>query len=270
MQKCASTWLHRILAEHPEISMPPVKEINFFSHYYDHGYAWYEDQFSGYDLGIKGEISTSYFYEPAVPARVAKYLPEIKVLVSFRDPIQRAMSNHRHEIRVGHFCGPDLSLEAGLKNNPMYIHQGLYATHLRKWLEVFPQRQIMAVFQEEIESDPSSVATAVFEFLGVDPSFRPDELTRRYNRSFSNKSAGLLRFKNSLYRVTRTPGLRWLWSLGSSLGIRSLYRRANIVESSAVIPEPDPVTIKRLREVFGPEIRDLSKLVDRPLDVWLK
>jgi hypothetical protein len=44
-QKCASTWLHRILAEHPQVTVPEIKEVDFFSYHFDHGYQWYEQCF---------------------------------------------------------------------------------------------------------------------------------------------------------------------------------------------------------------------------------
>ena len=86
-QKCASTWLHRILAEHPDISVPEVQELDFFSYRFDHGYQWYERCFqSAKPARARGEISPSYFGEPTVPGRVARYLPEAKILLSLRDP----------------------------------------------------------------------------------------------------------------------------------------------------------------------------------------
>ena len=146
-QKCASTWLHRILAEHPQVAVPEAKEVDFFSWRFDHGYQWYERQFAtGPETAVaRGEISPSYFAEPAVPARIARYAPEVRVLLSLRDPVQRALSNHRHEVREGHLTGPDLSFEAGLANNPMYVEQGLYATHLRQWLHHFPRERILPI-----------------------------------------------------------------------------------------------------------------------------
>src|SRR5450432_1780443 len=61
-QKCASTWLHSILAEHPEVAVPEVKEVDFFSYRYDYGYQWYERCFrSSKPARARGEISPSYF-----------------------------------------------------------------------------------------------------------------------------------------------------------------------------------------------------------------
>ena len=269
-QKCASTWLYGILKEHPEVCVGPEKEINFFSHHYDHGYQWYESQFGRCGSAKSaGEISPSYFSEPSVPARVRDYMPSARILVTLRDPVQRAQSQHRHEIRLGYFAGDDLSFEAGLENNPMYTEQGLYATHLKRWLEHFPAEQIHVVLMEEVKGDPLAVARGVYDFLGVDATFEPECLTRHFNPSFANRYRLLANIKDSLYRVTRQPAFRWLWSMGDMLGLKALYRRVNRKPSNSVIPEAGEQTLACLREQFAPEVRELSGLIDKPLDDWL-
>ncbi|MFO1468552.1 MAG: sulfotransferase [Steroidobacteraceae bacterium] len=269
-QKCASTWLHEILASHPQVGVPEVKEVDFFSYRFDHGYQWYERHFSATASALaRGEISPSYFCEPAVPERLARYLPEARILLSLRDPVERALSNHRHEVRVGHLGGEDLSFETGLRNNPMYVEQGRYATHLRNWLRHLPRERILIVLMEDVQGDPQRVAREVFSFLGVDETYVPAGLDNRYNRSFVTRSSVLTGAKDAVYRATRLPGLRWTWGLASQAGLKSMYRGVNIVPSSAVIPRPQAQTLQALRQQFEPEIRELETLIDRSLSAWL-
>jgi hypothetical protein len=274
-QKCASTWLHRILEEHPEVDVPEVKELDFFSYRFDHGYQWYERCFArsgkadGPSPRARGEISPSYFCEPAVAERVARYLPSARILLSLRDPVERALSNHRHEVREGHLVGDDLSFEVGLANNPMYVEQGLYATHLRHWLRHFRRDQLLVVLMDDVERDPQSVAREVYRFVGVDDAFRPTGLDQRYNRSFASRSRVLGSVKDAVYATTRRAGLQWAWDAAASVGLRSLYRGVNHVASDAVIPPPREETLFELRRRFEPEIRDLEHLIGRSLGAWL-
>jgi hypothetical protein len=274
-QKCASTWLHRMLEAHPQVAVPEVKEIDFFSYRYDRGFQWYErcfvdDEGSGKATQARGEISPSYFCEPAVPERVASYMPEAKIIVSLRDPVQRALSNHRHEIRIGHLVGDDVSLERGLRNNPMYVEQGLYATHLKRWLKFFPRERILVVLMDDVEADPRGVCRTVYEFLGVDASFVPPGVDERFNGSYATRSAALTRVKDTVYATTRSRWLRWTWELASAAGLKPLYRGLNVVPSEAVIPPPQAQTLTHLRERFEPEIRELETLLDRSLSSWLQ
>lgn len=263
-QKCASTWLHAILAEHPDVEVPETKELDFFSHHYDRGYQWYERRFGRMpEARQRGEISPSYFCEPGVPERVARYLPEARILLMLRDPVERALSNHRHEVRVGHLQG-DLSFETGLANNPMYVEQGLYARHLRNWLRFFAADRVLVLFQEEVVTDPASVAAAVYRFLGVDDRYVPPSVSVARNPSYAHRSAPLAAVKDSLYAATRHPLLRGVWSGAARLGLRDAYRRLNTVPSTAVIPPPRKETLQMLRRHFEPEVRELEVLLQRP------
>jgi hypothetical protein len=268
-QKCASTWLHRILADHPQVAVPETKEVDFFSYRYDRGYQWYERCFVGAaDARARGEISPSYFCEPAVPERVARYVPDARIIVSLRDPVERALSNHRHEVREGHLVGADLTFETGLDNNPMYVEQGRYATHLKKWLDYFPREQILVVLMEDVASDPLDVARSVYRFLGVDADFIPAGLTERYNPSFATRSPAFGAVKDAAYAATRLPGLRWAWDAAAGVGLRALYRGINQVPSDAVIPPPSEQTLRQLRQRFEPEVLELESLLGRSLAKW--
>lgn len=269
-QKCASTWLHRILAPHPQVRVPGVKEVDFFSYRYDRGYQWYESCFPPRQEQHRasGEISPSYFCDPCVPERVARYAPEARIILSLRDPVERALSNHRHEVRAGHLTGSDLSFERGLANNPMYVEQGLYAKHLRGWLRYFSQEQVLVVLMDDVAADPASVTRRVYRFLGIDESFEPEEMRGRFNRSYATRSQSVAELKDSVYTLSRTLGLRWAWQLAAVLGARALYRGINTTPSEAVIPPPKAETIAELRRTFEPDLVELEALLGRPLASW--
>ena len=271
-QKCASTWLHRVLETHPEVRLPQVKEVDFFSYHFDHGYQWYERQFEieGKPSGnCTGEISPSYFHDPAVPHRVRGYCPSARLLVTLRDPVERAVSNHKHEVRLGHFTGDDLSFEAGLCNNPMYVEQGRYAKHLGNWLSHFPRDQIYVALMDDIRNEPDRVAWEVFRFLGIDETFQSEAVTVHFNTSFANRSQRLVRVKDRIYQWSQSPGMGWLWSTATGMGARDVYRRLNIVDSEQIIPPIRPSTLRDLRNLFAPDIRQLESLLERNLSHWL-
>ena len=268
-QKCASTWLHRILAAHPEVVVAEEKEVDFFSYRFDHGYQWYERQFVNSDSArASGEISPSYFCEASVPERVAAYVPTASILVSFRDPVERALSNHRHEVRAGHIRGPDLTFEAGLANNPMYLEQSRYAKHLKRWLEHFPRERIHAILMDDVREKPQTVAREVFEFLDIDPDVVPENLDKRFNKSHSHRSHALSSVKDTVYAMTRAPGLKWLWNLGARSGARAIYRQVNVMPSEQVIPTPPDELLAAVREQLAPDTRELGDLLGRDLSMW--
>jgi hypothetical protein len=206
VQKCASSWIRDVLHDHPNVFVSLPRELDFFSHHYNRGYAWYERHFdqAGAATAI-GEISPSYFCDPLAPARVHQYNPDVKLILTLRDPIARAFSNHLHEIRKGHFHGTDLRFETGLENNPMYVFQSRYGTHLAGWLEVFPRSRVLMLVQEEIQSDPLAQARRLYRFVEVDPDHQSTLLFRR-----SHESVG-----------TRRPALSGAWRVVGDFGRRS-------------------------------------------------
>lgn len=268
-QKCASSWLHVMLGRHPQVTVPEIKEVDFFSYRFDHGYEWYLRHFAfSEETEAGGEISPSYFCDQAAPKRVAEFAPDAKILVALRDPVERVLSNHRHEVRVGHLNAARASLDAGLLNNPMYVEQSLYATNIKRWLKHFPLERVKVVLQEDIEANPLAVLADVYAFVGVDATFKPNELTKRANPSYANRFSRLTRVKDLIYGLSRGPVGSRLWSAASKVGLRSAYRNLNIKPSSTVIAPPSEETIQELRRRFEPEVMELAEILGRPLDMW--
>lgn len=269
-QKCASTWIYDILSDHPQVALSTLKEVDFFSYKYDHGVQWYErnfeEQYSGQP--VVGEISPSYFHEPAVPERVLRHYPDIKLIVSLRNPVKRAVSNHTHEIRTGHLVGEDLTFEKGLANNPTYVDQGLYAKHLQRWLEVFPRENILILVFEEVIADRSAAAQQIYQFLGINESHQSQFLDTRSNPGYVNRYKGVESFRKKARGIVRSLGLDSLWGLLAKLGLRKLYSGMNKVSSADAIPPPSESTIEKLTLEFDNDITELEKLLARDLSIW--
>lgn len=268
-QKCASSWLYDILADHPEAALSDKKELDFFSYRYEQGYRWYESQF--FDKpGARavGEISPSYFNEASVPDRARLYSSDLRILLSLRDPVERALSQHRHQIRIGMIPGPDYRFESALADNPSYIDQGRYATHLSRWLSCFPQDQVLVVLMEDIRKDPEATARKVYAFLGIDPGHRSAALHEKSNPSYAVRSRVTDSAIQRVRRTARQLGLGGLWQALGDSGLRRLYRRVNRKPSEAVVPPVPAQTLDSLRAAFLDEVVSLEELLGRNLEGW--
>ena len=269
-QKCASSWLFDILADHPEAALSHKKELDFFSYHYENGYAWYERQFADKpDAKAVGEISPSYFNEASVPERAKLYSPDLRILLSLRDPVERALSQHRHLIRIGMVSGPDFRFETALADNPSYIEQGLYATHLSRWLESFPENQIHVVLMDDIKTHPVETARKVYQFLGIAEDYQSAALYEKSNPSYIVRSRGLDSVVCALRGTATRLGLDSVWRGLGRLGLQRLYRSMNRQPSHANIPAPSPDTLASLKQRFKPNILELQGLLGRDLSTWL-
>ena len=273
VQKAATTWLFQCLMEHPHIrgaSIPKNKELNFFNYRYDRGSAWYHGLFSPLP-GIKGEFSVRYFNDQNCPQRIHSYNPAVKLILSLRNPLERAYSQHCHEFRRGRLPPSLYRFEDAAGQNPSYLDQGRYATHLERWLKFFDLSQFHIVFFEEIRSDPEGVIRELFRWLGVDPGFRPPSLLRKANVSRGARTrivpAALLTLSGGIRRLFGPSGVR----LGKATGIPRLIRSLNEYDiDPLVIPDLSAETRQRFRAEFAGEIDRLARILNRDLDLWLK
>lgn len=267
VQKAATSWLHDVLTEHPQIATSDPKELDFFTHFYNRGHAWYESHFDGTESAlIRGECSPSYLHEAQAPERTKRYNPDMRLIVILRDPISRAFSNHLHEVRKRHIPNT-MTFEQAMERNPMYLEQGRYATHLARWLEVFDREALLVLFSEEIAEDPESALTAAYEHIGV-PMFRPDGLNERRHESVQNRNESVQAMLKAGGDRLRALGLgKSLEKFKTMPGVRhalSMNKRDLRSEVAKMRPE----TRVELERFFADEVRRLPALIGRDTLPW--
>lgn len=272
VQKSATSWIHKILSEHPEICMAEGQEKDklFFNYFYDRGFIWYESHYIE-SPGCKalGEFSTSYFYSLEAPKRIHDYIPDVRMIVCLRDPISRAFSNHKHEIAIGRLPEGYQSFEIAVKQNPMYLKQSLYADDLERWFSLFSQDQILVLIYEDIFKDPALFCNQVYTFLDVDPGFVPSVLNVRINESRVRKSQGIQNMKKIVAQVMKKAGLRRILDTAKKTGMNYAIEKANTKANTKAFPEMTPQTKDNLKDFFQKDKQRVELLLNRRLDEWL-
>jgi len=260
-QRCGKNTIYTWLEEHPQICTTPKMELHYFTHKYSRGYEWYESHFQpDSHTQIIGEMSSSYLYDYETPERVYKYKPDMKIILSVRDPVKRLVSAFKHDIQTG--CIPSkahYSIEEGIRNNPTYIEYGLYYTHLKRWLEIFPKENILVIDFHKMINHPVRFSTELFNFLGVDSSFIPSSVNRTYNKSYIPRHEFPLRFITFSRRILETLGLKQLVSVLKRAGVRNYIDALN---DSKVLVELSDAETKTLEDVFRDSNKSLSALLN--------
>jgi hypothetical protein len=268
-QKCASSWLYTVFHDHPDAFVSTPKEINFFSSCYDRGFQWYEQHFAtAGGCAAIGEISPSYLPDWDAPARARAYHPDLRILVTLRDPVERAYSNHLHDIRLGYYENDDLTFETALANNPMYLEQSRYARHIDRWLEFFPKERMLIVLQEDIRANPQTQARRVYEFLGIGTEHVSNFVNRRANESYLPRSRGREQLIRSAGAFTRKIGLGGLDRLLRRTGLISAIHRRNRLEIRDVVPPLRDETRMQLHEIFASDTIQLAAIMERESLPW--
>jgi Sulfotransferase domain len=107
-QKSATRWLRLNLGLHPAV-FTASRELEFFNNgprYRDEGTDWYRAQFEGWaGEAIVGEATPGYMFwrhRPAVVSeRIEETLPDVRLIATLRNPIDRAQSAMVHHIEYG-------------------------------------------------------------------------------------------------------------------------------------------------------------------------
>jgi len=111
-QRSGTTTLYRLLEQHPNLVRPTLsKGTGFFDDNYSRGFRWYTAHFplrrrSWLKAGAAKpmhtfELSGYYLLHPLSGQRIARDLPQAKIVVVVRDPVERAYSAHAHEMARG-------------------------------------------------------------------------------------------------------------------------------------------------------------------------
>ena len=206
--------MYRALREHPAVLRPLHKEVHYFDVGYQHNLRWYQSHFPlrltlrriERAIGmppVTFEASPYYMFHPLAPARIARDLPGIRVLVLVRDPVARAYSAHVHEVTLGFETETferaleleDDRLEGELDrmmNNPEYISRahyrhayrtrGQYVEQLDRLAKVFQPANIHVVDSGDFFAEPEPIYDAVLDFLGL-PHYGYPVFTRQNARA---------------------------------------------------------------------------------------
>ena len=263
--RAGTTWLHDLLGSHPEVYVPSRrKELSYFNLNYERGPAWYRKFFppeaeQGRYRAI-GEVTPYYFYCDDCPERMVRAGVEKLVLI-LRHPVDRAWSYYGQKIRNGMYRG---SFEEFLRQSRWpVVDQGHYSRYLSRYLHYFDRRQILVLLFEEALPDIRSTTTILGSFLGVDAAgFAGSAAAETVNSSYVPRSRLLYGLAFRVAKVCRQYDLDWVVNAAKHLGIREAFGVGGKLAPMKL------ETRTRLEASFQPEIAELERLLDRPLDLW--
>jgi hypothetical protein len=257
--KGATTWIHNQLQQHPEIFLP-APEPHYFSQEYDRGLEYYRSLFGAALPGqICGEKSADYFAHPDAVRRLAATLPDARLVLQLRNPVDRAYSDYKMLFRRGTVTGPPETYLDGRENDqPRFLLDGLYGAHLKRWFDYFDRAQLQVLLFEEVMSAPTKVVAAVCDHIGASHHFSAEVGTRP--RNYSGE-----RFLPLPLRAALAPlkgAARPLRGKPAFERVRQAFARE--------IPYPPLSDALRLRiaEYYARDIEQLELLIGRDLSCW--
>jgi len=289
--KTGTTSMYEYLQQHPDIFMSAVKEPwHFASHamrrwtgpdgdwlqlrarYLDLARMEnYEALFEGGTHALaRGEASAIYLHTEGCAERIRAALPDARLMVLFRDPVDRAFSQFKVNLQqnretAGSFAEAvrleEERIRQGWSPDFHYVRRGFYYRQLEPYLRLFPREHLRIYLYEDIVKDTAVVVRDAYAFLGVDPDFTPDT-ERRYNISGTPARAALPRLLRGASPVAAF--VRCLVPKVLRQPIRLRLKR--VAEKKIVV---DPQTRADLIKEYRPDILKLQEMLGRDLGPWM-
>jgi hypothetical protein len=273
--KAGTTSVSRYLDQHPQIFMCPIKATNFFGYEDARNWQWteegdppllrnfrvrtfeeYEAMFTGASGALAvGEVSPQYFRCPTAAQRIRESIPNAKLILSLRNPADRAFSGFLMRTRRG---APVKDFHKELTPQSSHVKEGFYYRRLKRYLDLFPRDQIKIYLFEDFKKDAAKIVAELYDFLGVDTSFKLDTSVR-HNPGAVPK----IRFLNRLfYNPTLTRIAKSM--LPDLKGTLKNVRQMNLSKAPKL-----PADLRAdLLNLYREDILELEGLLDRDLSVW--
>lgn len=190
VQKGGTTALFQYLNDLASVQMAPAKELHFFDDEVNvdwrrPDYRRLHDAFPEVNGRLRGEVTPIYLYWPPCLERIARYDPAMKLVLLFRDPVERAWSQWKMEYARGWETEPfawcvregrarvDSPEAPGFHRVYSYVERGFYGAQLERLLAVFPREQVLMLRSEDLDRRPDETLHRICGFLGVAPPCAP-------------------------------------------------------------------------------------------------
>ncbi len=253
-----TTWLAKNLMLHSEIFMYSKKELHFFERDYAKGIDWYEQKFNNANenaIAI-GEGTPAYLYHEHVSELIKKHIPKVKLIVSLRDPVERAFSHYLYRERERQFKNLPQTFEKKINTTPSLIETGLYARKLQRYYDLFPKENILILLYDELSNDPEQYLRRVYKFLGVDMGFRSPLIKNEINAASSKSKF------HALYLVD---------SLLVKYGLFDIAKSINNLNKKGKIESVNTKTrVMLLEKHYLDDIEKLEGMIQMDLSEWKK
>jgi len=213
--KCATTWIHKCLKEHPEVCVGSERDMHFFNKY--HGVRNKDKKWKYKKEGIEdywkyfrhcksnqkiGEFSAWYLYDKNTPKLIKKHLGiNTKFIVSLRNPIKRSYSHYKHILSKKE---KEISLKEAIKENRDILECSRYHKYLQKYFYIFPRENFLILIFEKIQKKgPVKFIQKIYDFLGVDSSFEPHYAKIKVNESKKRLSSSATKVNKYIGKIYR-------------------------------------------------------------------
>lgn len=261
--RTGTTWLHEVLRT-STVLPSPTKETRFFDQHFRRGLEWYLAHFPiRNDKHPMGEVAPTYFASAQARERIARLIPDAKVVCVFRNPVDRVLSLYRLKRAYG--MSP-WTFEHAMQNDPELLDSSRYATHLKAWINALGRKQVLVTIYEDLKHDPQNYLDTITDFLGV-----PRIALTGSQLQAMNVSEGLTHPRNYFLTRTATGMADWFKAIRLDRVVAAAKRKYLLkffLRSGSRFDALSADRAHKLYELFRPEVEELEAMLNRDFSHW--
>jgi Sulfotransferase domain len=261
--RTGTSWLDNIFRGH--VNLPEgIKETLFFDVRYERGLDWYASYFRNRQQGVPtGEFAPSCFISVAARERIARHIPDCRIVCTLREPVARLYSNYKLWRQLALVKDP---FERVAERHENLLSYTRYAANVAEWQRMFGRENTLVLIHEDALRDRQKYVDRICTFIGAP---RLD-------------LASVAQVDQAVAQVERAPKSRRLArrarQLRGFLANHRYLRTRNLMEPlfefcagrGEEFPPLDPALDKQLRQRFEPEVAAMEELLGRDLSLWRK
>jgi Sulfotransferase domain len=272
--KAGTTSVYAYLSQHPQVFFPCIKEPHFFTQVRvsEHQRPFVEAIIEraeylrlfreAHDFRVVADASPSYLWHPDVPHRIRTQVPDAKIAILLRDPVERAHSHYLMDYREGvqdldfyDALVHDLSRrEKGWGISSLYFELGQYAQQVSRYLETFPPEQVRILFFEDFRRDVKRSLRELVKFLELDiAAIDGIDTSKTYNHYAEPRHEIMRRLAGA--RMSRILGQTIVPRKAGRLIFERFFLRR------VCKPPIDPRARDLLCALYDPDIAELEKVL---------
>ncbi len=271
--KAGTSSLYAYLNDIPGIYMSPIKEPKYFmvSDFFHYNEPPIRDKKKYLNLFAKakeekiiGEASPQYLKDPQTPKLIHQIVPQAKILISLRDPVERLYSSYLMHIRSGRIK-TTFSEEIDLVFNKITdkkfdyikVDAGLYSENIKRYLKIFGNKQVKIIIFEEFIKNTKETVNDILKFLDIKYELQNFK-SEVYNKHGINRGGFLAK---------KIRHSRKISSLAKKILSPSTQRvlRDTLFVKSQPKPKMDQKDREFLIKFYNDDVKNLQTLLGRKL-----
>ncbi len=262
--RAGTTSLYHYLNTHPSIYLSSIKEPGYFIQPHRADFPDKLEYLRLFD-GIKnevafGEATTHYLGEPTSPRRIHDTIPGARIIISLRDPVERALSHWFAANHHWHRPTPPFSQavqESARQEDrgkmPMFISLGFYSDQVQRYLDIIGPSLVKIIIFEEFIQDAQGTVDDIIKFLGIDPDHSEPITGKAHNVATRRLPKRRVFASNKMLKVSSLLPAR----------LRAAIRQR--VYTEVTKPVMEQADRKVLEDLYRADVKRLATILNRPL-----